>query len=195
MKKLTVMFTTFVLISFTYLSPVQVQAKWFPVSESFFQTMIDAVNRVIANSIVVSEDQLEADLENYLFQQINQSRSLHGLPLLNRNTNVDNVAKNWSQVQAEYKTSSHNINLGYDLITNNAQSFYYSENIGYGIVQNPNIKQEYINILSIIHNGMMAEVPPYDGHRQTILSDTYQYVGIGIEIEDGEFWITTDYIK
>lgn len=195
MKKLTILLTTFVLVSFTYLSPVQVQAKWFPVNESFFQAMIDAVNRVIANSIVVSEDQLEADLENYLFEQINISRSENGLPPLARSSNVDNVAKNWSQVQAEYKTSSHNINLGYDLVVNNAQSFYYSENIGYGIVQNPNIKQEYINVLSIIHNGMMAEVPPYDGHRQTILSDTYQFVGIGIEVEGEEFWVTCDFIK
>lgn len=195
MKKVTVLVTTFTLILFTYLSPVRAQAKWIPVNDSFFQAIVRVINQAMLEANALREDQLEADLENYLFNEINNSRSQNGLYPLSGSVEVDNVAKNWSQVQADYKTSTHNINLGYDLIENGTQSFWYSENIGYGIVNDVNNRQEYFDILSIIHNGMMAEVPPYDGHKQTILSDTYEYIGIGIEIRSNEFWITTDYIK
>ncbi|MCA9386109.1 CAP domain-containing protein [Candidatus Dojkabacteria bacterium] len=177
-------------------SYAQTSNNWYPISESAVRLIADTINRVLVERIYMSENQLEMDIENYLFEQINLSRSVHGKPPLIRNTQIDSVAKNWSQVQADYEVSTHNTNLGYDLIDADVYFLGYGENIGYGIVDDQNNRQKYFDVVSIIHNGMMAEQPPYDGHRRTILGENidYTHIGIGVEIEGNEFWITTDYV-
>lgn len=144
----------------------------------------------------LSEEQLESEMEAYLLQLINSSRSANGKSTLSRNGSIDKVARGWAEYQASSGSSFHNSNLGGDLINAGVPYFGYGENIGYGVVTDSNNKQEFMNILKVIHNGMMAEQPPYDGHKRTILSQDvdYGYIGVGIEVEGKKFWLTTDYV-
>jgi len=42
---------------------------------------------------------------------------------------------------------------------------------------------------------MMAEVPPHDGHRRTILDPAATHIGIGLAWEKGEFRLTQEFIR
>jgi hypothetical protein len=45
------------------------------------------------------------------------------------------------------------------------------------------------------HARMMAETPPDNGHRQTVLSPLYTHVGIGLAVVGGEFRMTEEYSR
>lgn len=166
------------------------------IQEVVMKSMVNAIRIFLDKTAPLSEDQLEVEMEDYLIELINGSRTAYSKPILIRETRIDGVAKNWSEIQASYQVSTHNTNLGYDLIDADVPFLGYGENIGYGVVTDPNNKQEFLNILKVIHNGMMAEQPPYDGHKRTILGEDveYSYIGVGIEVEGKKFWLTTDYV-
>ena len=57
----------------------------------------------------------------------------------------------------------------------------FGENVGFrhrGPIEDPNEFME--EAILLIHTGMMAELPPDDGHRKTILGD-FTHVGVGLE--------------
>jgi hypothetical protein len=45
------------------------------------------------------------------------------------------------------------------------------------------------------HARMMAEQPPDDGHRQTVLNPIWTHVGIGVALVGGEFRMTEEYSR
>ena len=66
------------------------------------------------------------------------------------------------------------------------------ENIGEGgpVFSNDNS----LNMVSMIHQGMMAEKPPEDGHRRNLLSKDFHRIGISISIDaHNTLWLTEDF--
>ncbi len=64
------------------------------------------------------------------------------------------------------------------------------ENIGWS--NNPDPQQ---GVLSN-HQGMMAEKPPNDGHRQNILSSSFNLVGIDVLVDaHHNVWLTEDFAQ
>src|SRR5438067_13223153 len=50
------------------------------------------------------------------------------------------------------------------------------------------------NMVSMIHQGMMAEKPPDDGHRRNLLSKDFHRIGISIFIDaKNTLWLTEDF--
>ena len=45
------------------------------------------------------------------------------------------------------------------------------------------------------HARMMAEVPPHDGHRRTVLDPDWTHVGIGVAVVGGEFRMSEEYVR
>lgn len=45
------------------------------------------------------------------------------------------------------------------------------------------------------HARMMAEVPPNDGHRRTVLDPEWTHVGIGVAVVEGEFRMAEEYVR
>ncbi len=56
-------------------------------------------------------------------------------------------------------------------------------------------KGELVGLLLEAHGGMMAERPPDDGHRKTILDPLWTHVGIGVALEGGEFRMTEEFTR
>ena len=50
-------------------------------------------------------------------------------------------------------------------------------------------------LLQDAHARMMAEVPPDDGHRRTVLDPRWTHVGIGAALSGGEFRMTEEFVR
>ena len=56
-------------------------------------------------------------------------------------------------------------------------------------------RDELVGLLLEAHGRMMAEKPPDDGHRRTILDPAWTHVGLGVALEDGEFRMTEEFTR
>lgn len=133
----------------------------------------------------------------YTITLINQSRAEHGLPLIG----LDEEITDMSQVHAQDTSvsfddasdaSRRSSYLAHDssdgrTFADRIRGRIFSglkaagENTGFryrGPVDE--LQQMVRESIDLLHNGMMAEVPPDDGHRQTILGD-YTHAGVGLE--------------
>jgi uncharacterized protein YkwD len=54
---------------------------------------------------------------------------------------------------------------------------------------------ELVGLLLEAHGRMMAEKPPDDGHRRTILDPLWTHVGLGVALEGGEFRMTEEFTR
>jgi uncharacterized protein YkwD len=59
----------------------------------------------------------------------------------------------------------------------------------------PFLKDELPGLVLEGHGRMMAERPPDDGHRRTILDPDWTHVGIGVALEGGEFRMTEEFTR
>lgn len=127
-----------------------------------------------------------------VFQAINQSRADNGLPPLKWDTALVNSAKQHNEVMAKANTLSHQLpgepNLGQRETKQGVNWTFAAENIGVTTDQSEN------GALTL-HQDMMNEKPPDDGHRQNILSPIATLVGVSILIDrqHGELWLTEDF--
>ena len=82
--------------------------------------------------------------------------------------------------------------LGSRISSQGVQWQAVGENIGEG---GPVLSNDAAaNMVSMIHQGMMGEKPPDDGHRRNLLSSDFHRIGISIYI-DGQntLWLTEDF--
>lgn len=56
-------------------------------------------------------------------------------------------------------------------------------------------EDEIVGVLLDAHHRMMAERPPHDGHRRTILDPGWTHVGLGVALEGGEFRMTEEFTR
>ncbi|MCA9385589.1 S-layer homology domain-containing protein [Candidatus Dojkabacteria bacterium] len=145
---------------------------------------------------------LESDLESYLFELINTSRISNGKGALVFSDGARTVAKSWSGTMAQAGELSHQSNLIETLNTQGVGANGAGENVGFHQVLVTSGKQGYFDAVKTIHNLMMAEVPPDDGHRQNILGESldFTHIGTGMHIKEEDasrnsVWMTEDYYK
>lgn len=72
---------------------------------------------------------------------------------------------------------------------------YHAQNVGSVSVTGAPIQEPLARLLLGSHAEMMAEVPPDDGHRRTVLDPIWTHVGIGAAIVGGEFRMTEEYSR
>ena len=101
---------------------------------------------------------------------INVERAKHDLPALIVRDDLREVARSHSRRMASASRLHHNPNLSQEIT--NWQ--VVAENVGRG----PTVGS--------LHRAFMAS----DGHRANILNDRVTEVGIGVEVRDGQIWVT-----
>lgn len=72
---------------------------------------------------------------------------------------------------------------------------YHSQNFGAHTRFGGPITESVESMLLESHRSMMAERPPDDGHRRTILDPIFTHVGIGCALVDGEFRMTEEFVR
>ncbi len=146
-------------------------------------------------------------LRGWLLERINSSRAEHDLPLLLYSKEVERVAQlhakdtadaidltNTKTREATYlaHTSSDGRSIGERYADADVQTGWgYAENTGYWTRPDFAVNdsdQAFLEAttygLKLMHEGMMAEVPPNDSHRRNILGP-YTHVGIGLSLFAG----------
>jgi len=136
----------------------------------------------------------ENQIAQAVFQAINQSRAANGLAPLKWDTALVNSAKQHNLAMQAANTLSHQLPGEADLGARETQQgihwTFAAENIGVTTDQSEN------GALAL-HQAMMNEKPPDDGHRQNILTRVGTLVGVAILIDQqhGELWLTEDFAQ
>jgi uncharacterized protein YkwD len=134
----------------------------------------------------------EAQIAQSVFQAINQSRAANGLPPLRWSTALANSARKHDLAMQAANTLSHQLpgeaGLGDRESQQGIQWSWAAENIG-------ETSDQTVNGALSLHQAMMNEQPPDDGHRQNILTGTGNIVGVAILIDqhNGKLWLTEDF--
>ena len=156
-------------------------------------------------AVELPEDAL-FQLRSETLQRINESRKMDGLDELNYSKDIERVAQGHADDTADHfeptdletreasylaHTSSDGRNLEARYISADVPSGWgFAENTGYWTREpfaTAPIPDAFLEAarygLRLIHEGMMAEVPPNDSHRKNILGQ-YTHVGIGLSLFD-----------
>jgi uncharacterized protein YkwD len=136
----------------------------------------------------------EASIANVVFKAINHDRASNGLAPLSWCPELANSARQHDLAMAKAGTLAHQLDGEAGLgERENEQGVSWSEageNIGYDGSLSVNGALE-------LHQLMMAEQPPDDGHRQNILSQDFDVVGVDILLDprNGVLWLTEDFAQ
>gem|GEM_PF-1233613 len=145
------------------------------------------------------------EIKTHLLNRINESRREQRLSPVSYSTNIQKVAQGHADDLAEHldpkntetrestylaHTSSDGRSLNARYRDSNVETgWQFAENVGYWIREpfdDPeNTEEETLAPskfgVDLMHNGMMAEVPPNDSHKKNILGN-YTHVGIGLSL-------------
>ncbi len=138
----------------------------------------------------------EQQIAQRLFKQINQDRAANTLPPLAWEPRLQRSARQHDLVMAKGCGLMHQcpneLDLGRRISKQGVQWRTAGENIGEGGPVFSNA--DTWNMVSMIHQGMMAEKPPDDGHRRNLLSKDFHRIGISIYIDaQHTLWLTEDF--
>jgi len=138
----------------------------------------------------------EQQLAQRLFKQINQDRTANNLPSLTWETRLERSAHQHDLVMAAGCGLMHQCpkepDLGTRISKQGVQWQTVGENIGEGGPVSSN--DAAWNMVLMLHQGMMAEKPPDDGHRRNLLSKDFHRIGISIYIDAHHtLWLTEDF--
>jgi uncharacterized protein YkwD len=143
-----------------------------------------------ATGATATEDQIA----QAVFQAINQSRAANGLSPLTWSTALANSARKHDMTMQSSNTLSHQLPgeaaLGDRERQQGVNWSWAAENIG-------ETSDTTINGALGLHQSMMSEQPPDDGHRQNILTTSGKIAGIAILIDQqhGVLWLTEDFAQ
>ena len=138
----------------------------------------------------------EQQLAQRLFKQINSDRATNGLPALAWEPKLEVSAHQHDLVMAGGCGLMHQCpgeaDPGTRISKQGVQWQTVGENIGEGgPVMTTN---DAWNMTLRLHQGMMAEKPPDDGHRRNLLSQNFHRIGISISIDkNNTLWLTEDF--
>lgn len=138
------------------------------------------------------------DAKAELLAVINAERKAHGAGPLAYDLLGAKVGDEFCEDAARNRTNGH-----WDLagrapylrwalaggVDHHAQNFAAESRTGYGFTESP------AALLKKMHALFMAETPPDDGHRRTVLDPIWTHVGIGFAIVGGEMRMTEEYSR
>ena len=145
-----------------------------------------------ADTGATSSTTTENQIARAVFQAINQSRAANRLPALTWSDALANSARQHNLTMQAAKTLSHQLPgeaaLGDRERQQGVNWSWAAENIG-------ETSNQTVNGALGLHQAMMNEQPPNDGHRQNILTTSGNIVGIAILIDQqhGLLWLTEDF--
>lgn len=147
-----------------------------------------------AGTGAASSTATESQIAQAVFQAINQSRAANGLAPLKWSDALARSARQHNLTMQAANTLSHQLPGEPDLGARETQQgitwTFAAENIG-------ETTDQSVNGALSLHQAMMAEKPPDNGHRLNILSTAATMVGVSILIDQqhGKLWLTEDFAK
>lgn len=133
-----------------------------------------------------------------LFVRINKDRAAHGLTPLQYDPLGAKVGDAFCLESAQRGFTGHYDPEGrapYRRWTDAGGFDWHMQNVGAISRVGGRIEEPIEKLLFAIHDEMMAERPPRDGHRRAILDPEATHVGIGAAVFDGEFRMSQEFSR
>ena len=143
-------------------------------------------------------DETRMTLRAELVRLINHDRARFGLAPVQLDAQASAIADAYCRAQIRNGTTGHfttdgeapymrySFGGGNDGVSENAAA--WSANYGFS-------DRALYDMMRRSEAAMMAELPPHDGHRRTILDPAATHVGIGLAWEHGELRMTQEFIR
>lgn len=143
-------------------------------------------------------DETRATLRAQVLKLINRDRALYRLPPVELDLQASAIGDDYCRTQIRNGTTGHyttdgvapyarySLGGGNDGISENAAawsaSYTFNERALYEMARRS-------------QDAMMAEVPPHDGHKRTMLDPYATHVGIGLAWQKGEFRLVQEFVR
>ncbi len=132
-----------------------------------------------------------------VFERINRDRADEGLPPVAWDEAASQIADRFAAAQVKEGTRGHFLMDGMPPYARTAFAgilAQQSENVVSWISSGPRFGQTPEELALAGHESMLAEVPPADGHRRTILDPDATHVGVGWAQESGQFRMAQEFL-
>ncbi len=140
-----------------------------------------------------------SDAKAAVLARVNADRAAAGLPHVAVDAVAEKAADAFCRDAARTKVMGHWDLAGrapYDRYADAGGVDVLGENFsGVSRRGNPFHAGELVGLALEAHGRMMAERPPDDGHRRTVLDPQWTHVGIGLALEGGEFRMTEEFTR
>jgi uncharacterized protein YkwD len=143
-------------------------------------------------------DTTRATLRQHVLRLINRDRALYDLPPVQLDEQASVIGDEYCRTQIENGTTGHyttdgvapyarySFGGGNDAVSENAAAwsatYDFSDRALYEMARRS-------------QDAMMAEMPPNDGHKRTMLDPHATHVGIGLAWEKGEFRLVQEFVR
>ncbi|HEX4438732.1 MAG TPA: CAP domain-containing protein [Thermoanaerobaculia bacterium] len=137
------------------------------------------------------------DVKKAIFDRINEDRHKAGLPPVAWDERASAVADRFCAAQIEERTHGHFLLNGVPPYARTAFDGIFgmqAENAVTWRTTAPKFEESTVSLALSGHASMMAEVPPNDGHRRTILDPEATHVGVGYAVEKGDFRMAQEFL-
>ncbi len=132
-----------------------------------------------------------------VFQRVNRDRAAGGLPPVAWDEAASRVADAFCTQQVREATRGHFLKDGIPPYARTGFAGVFgmqSENSVSWVTTGPKFSESPLRLALSGHDQMMAEVPPQDGHRRTILDPEATHVGVGYALERGRFQMAQEFL-
>jgi len=139
----------------------------------------------------------EDSLEAAVFARINSDRAAAGLPPVAWDDGAARVADDFCAQQVREATRGHFLMDGFPPYARTSFAGVFgvqSENSVSWITNRPSFSDPVARLALAGHEDMMAERPPDDGHRRTILDPDATHVGVGYAVARGRFQMAQEFL-
>lgn len=143
-------------------------------------------------------EETRATLREHILKLINRERALYNLPPVQLDLEASAIGDDYCRTQIRNRTTGHFTTDGrppymrYSLAGGNHG---VSENAAAWSANYTFSDRALYEMARRSHDVMMAETPPHDGHKRTILDPHATHVGIGLAWEKGEFRLVHEFVR
>ena len=143
-------------------------------------------------------EETKTTLREHILKLINRDRALYNLPPVQLDAEAAVIGDGYCREQIRNRTTGHFTTDGrppymrYSLAGGNHG---VSENAAAWSANYTFSDRALYEMARRSHDAMMAEAPPNDGHKKTILDPHATHVGIGLAWEKGEFRIVHEFLR
>ena len=137
-------------------------------------------------------------LKAAVLARINRDRAVAGLPPVAWDEGASHVADAFCRQQVREATNGHFLTDGVPPYARTSFSGVFgaqSENSVSWVTTGKSFSESAAQLAILGHEGMMAERPPSDGHRRTILDPEATHVGVGYALGEGRFQMAQEFLS
>lgn len=161
--------------------------------------LVSTLAVLLASPVAHSDiEETRTTLRHHVLKMINRDRQIYRLPPVQLDLDASSIGDEYCRAQIRNRTTGHyttdglspymrySFAGGNDAVSENAAAWSASHAFN---------ERALYEMARRSEDAMMAEAPPNDGHKRTILDPHATHVGIGMAWERGEFRLVQEFVR